>query len=346
MNREIRWAAALLCSVGILFSAAAYEPTIYQWPGSFSALIEPTEAWHYNEVWDPYVIKDSGTYYMYYTCALNSDPRGGVGRCESTDLINWTTHTQLLQATGVDGPNKNIFSPVVIKDGATWYMYCTHYYDLISSEWSRYINVYTSTDGVNWGAPTIAIGGAGKESWELYNMQVADVFKESGGDFRMFYTVSFRLWEVGNYGEVRGFLATATSSDGINWSNRQQLVDSTGDPIYAPRYDVDSLALDYTPEGIYRLLYVNSNGDLQVATSSDGVNWTEVVDPVIDYYSLAGFIQSPDVTNVKASQLFRDDDDSEYLMFSISPSSPINETIGMVTLNQSVPVELSEFEID
>ncbi|MDP8210623.1 MAG: PKD domain-containing protein, partial [Candidatus Stygibacter australis] len=144
---------------------------------------------------------------------------------------------------------------------------------------NNYITVSEGLENLEWvkseDNPILTVNGTGWEHYFVNNYVLDD-----DDEYKMYYTAM-----VPNYMEV----GLATSSDGINWTK------STNNPVI--QRDVQNwssfrikIGSVIKREGTYYAFYygddqnLNANGSIGVATSPDGINWTQYENnPIISY---------------------------------------------------------------
>jgi alpha-tubulin suppressor-like RCC1 family protein/predicted GH43/DUF377 family glycosyl hydrolase len=147
-----------------------------------------------NSTWDdtyvgcPTVIKESGTYKMWYWGCDGSSWSGGlatskwkIGYATSTDGISWTKYSTPV----LDGGTQyvNVTDPCVIKDSdGTYKMWYNG--ENLSYNSSRTCYAFSS-DGINWTKYPIDLDLF--SSWESAHVAKPNVIKDSNGKFKMWY---------------------------------------------------------------------------------------------------------------------------------------------------------------
>lgn len=265
---------------------------VYSYPGPlpWQVVMEADQAWEDGQgVEMPWVIFDDGLYRMYYRVSPPSSAGsegGKIAYAESVDGTSWTGKQLLFESGALLGPERSLRRPVVLKVGTEYRMYNTQYY-LSAPEWSEFVTLRTSSDGLSWSTWQTVLAMSGKQAWELDNFNVRAVFEEPGGGFRMFYRVRYSL-----SASPDSYWATATSSDGVNWSNRQQVLGQDGQPLFA-HPQAWYFTFDLTETGMYRCLYADGSGDLQIAESSDGIHWNRGTGGYLGVVNLNTALASP-----------------------------------------------------
>jgi hypothetical protein len=113
-------------------------------------------------IWAPHVIHHEGTYYMFYT-SVNKHVSQSVSLATSKDLFNWKKHDKnpIVTLEGADWAYwkrdgwADFRDPAILKDGDTFYMYCTAY----AKDRRGTVSVCKSTNLTDWTTPTIAAVG-------------------------------------------------------------------------------------------------------------------------------------------------------------------------------------------
>jgi uncharacterized repeat protein (TIGR01451 family) len=223
-------------------------------------------SWDDDDVWSPAVLKEGGTYKMWYTGDDGSSPTQ-IGLATSTNGMNWTKEAaNPVLSPGQSWEVEGVRAGSVIYDGGLYKMWYTGY----DSGWVGRIGYATSPDGVAWtkhgSNPVLDVGASG--SWEDDEVSGPTVIKE-GGTYHMWYT---------GYDGMTSRIGHATSSNGTNWTK------DPANPVLdiGPPGDWDWLGV-YSPNVVkvgaeYNLWY--SGGTLPqawqtgYALSSDGSDWT------------------------------------------------------------------------
>jgi uncharacterized repeat protein (TIGR01451 family) len=163
-------------------------------------------SWDDDDAWGPAVLKEEGSYKMWYTGDDGSNP-SRIGLATSTNGITWTkslsnpvlSPSQTWETNGVSGAS-------VISDSGLYKMWYTGF----DSSWVARIGYATSPDGINWtkygSNPVLSVGASG--SWEDEDVSEPTVIKE-GSTYHMWYT---------GYDGATYRIGHATSGDGINWT--------------------------------------------------------------------------------------------------------------------------------
>jgi hypothetical protein len=116
------------------------------WTKQASALVAD-DAFGETSLWTPYVLHDSGKYYMFYSGGGSDPTQTQIQLATSTDLVTWTREASPLFTDGYDARG-----PFVIHIGNQWVLYYT-----ATDATDHYVVAYrTSTDLRHWGAKQIA----------------------------------------------------------------------------------------------------------------------------------------------------------------------------------------------
>ncbi len=158
--------------------------------------------WDESYVSDGPVIKENGTYKMYYSGAVEAHQQGQIGLATSSDGIHWEKYPSPVICYG-SGWEYSINSNSLVKKDSLYYMY---YHGYSSSTGFRE-GLATSVDGIHWtkyqGNPILYA----TEDWEGTGTCSVSVIYESGR-FEMIYM---------NYFDSNMGFGKATSVDGIHW---------------------------------------------------------------------------------------------------------------------------------
>ena len=193
------------------------------------------------------VILDGSTYKMWYWAETTTPYRKvQIGLATSPDGINWTKYANnpVLTENPASGnlSEPSASAPYVLKEGSVyrmWYLLTRN----IGGVWIDTLKFATSFDGINWTKSKTNLNHIGGNPNLVVN---------TGS--------TYRIWA----GTI-----TATSSDGINWSNQSNLTLPSGSPG-------DQGIVAAGP--MYRMFYRNvSEGNTKVheARSTDGITFTE-----------------------------------------------------------------------
>ena len=171
----------------------------------------PPGAWDESGVSDPYVIKASGTYTMWYESWTDT---GRIGCATSPDGITWTkcaANPVLEPGDPGDWDETAVHDPVVVFHDGLYHMW----YRGTDPDWVWHIGYITSTNGIEWNrfltAPVLS-GTPG--DWDDGTLELGDVLVADG---------SWDMW----YG-ANGQVGSATSTNGINWTK------SVSNPLLGP----------------------------------------------------------------------------------------------------------------
>ncbi|MBK7379050.1 MAG: hypothetical protein IPJ03_08595 [Ignavibacteriales bacterium] len=152
----------------------------------------------------------------------------------------------------------------VLKDDENYKMY----YSSLSDNSVTYIYLATSPDGLNWtrysDMPILYPGNPG--SWDQGRCSAGPVIKENG-NYKMYYQSFYDvdgLWAIG----------LATSSDGISWTKYPTPV------LVGGSWDIRLRPSELLKIGDEYLLYYTGfsysyDGEIGLATSTDGIVWTK-----------------------------------------------------------------------
>lgn len=198
-----------------------------------------------------YALQDISGYTISGTVDTYDLSRGAVG--------GWAKHSPnaLPGFAGVG----TFFDPWPVKDGSTYIMY---------SSWRQPggISRCTSSDGINWSAPTIVLPNSGV----VGSASRASVVRMSSSDWRMWYTR--QLGDTMN-------IHYATSTDGITWTTSDtpvmtptQAWESQTDPVVQ-----QPVVLWDATASKFKMWYAGGASYEPVAVgyaeSTDGVTWTK-----------------------------------------------------------------------
>ncbi len=218
-----------------------------------------TGSWDAAGIASPTVIKDGGTYKMWYM-GENAAGKPQIGYATSTDGITWQKHgsnpvVQLGTGFEADG----VGSPSVILDGATFKMW----YTAKQGEGilgMLTIGYATSSDGVSWSKNTAPVLQKGSSSsWEGKGVGVASVIKD-GALYKMWYT-----GYVDSAGVTTSKIGFASSSDGISWTKSGSPAVNTGDVSSWEGRGVGGMSV-MNDAGSYKMWYSGLDSNLAAST--------------------------------------------------------------------------------
>jgi len=181
-----------------------------------TAVLSPTTgAWDEDYLSAPSVVKQGMTYFMFYEGRGGAEHVRQIGLATSSNGINWTKSSANPVLTPGDADSwdaRGVASPVVYWDGTIFRMW---YYGSsygLGSEGA--IGLATSTDGTTWVKHTQPVFGITEE--EGLGLIPGSVVKD-GEKFILFYAYGDLFSD--NYGK----LGSASSSDGITWTDNEML---------------------------------------------------------------------------------------------------------------------------
>ena len=194
-----------------------------------------------NLVLRPCVIKDGGTYKMWYSGQDGTSYR--IFHATSPDGLTWTKMTNVIEAannlTGTygriplggsgRGDATHVFQPRVIKDGNTYKMWYTGanggtftIFHATSSDgltWTKMTNVIEAANNLTGTYGRIPLGGTGKG--DVSGVLLLGVIKDDN---------VYRLWYFGNEGSNWKGIYYATSTDGgLTWTKKNNTTATASD---------------------------------------------------------------------------------------------------------------------
>lgn len=155
---------------------------------------------------DPYVLKIGSTYYLYAEdkTAVGEDK---IKRWHSSDCVTWTDDGQI---TGI----ADCQSPIVWKEGSTWYLLYEHYPTAPQD-----IRLATSSDGLAWtNETTNPVFSASDTQWAGTTVVPDDIYKSDG-----IYYMSYHGYDVAA-GVFRE--GVAKSTDLLSWTDLNSPISS------------------------------------------------------------------------------------------------------------------------
>ena len=220
-------------------------------------VMSPTLSQESERIAYPYVLKENGTYKMWYSGYDGNTYR--ILYATSTDGYTWNKHGVVID-TG-DGEQR-VYSPCVIHEGNTYKMWYTGYNGSVNR-----ILYATSPDGINW-----TLHGVVMEPDEIDS-------KGPGHPSILHEGNTYKMWYMASNDTRRGRILYATSTDGTNWTKHGVVMDYGG-PYESRGYT--RMSVLRMPDGVYRMWYTAQNDDgasnhyrIKAAYSLDGINWTK-----------------------------------------------------------------------
>jgi uncharacterized repeat protein (TIGR01451 family) len=227
------------------------------YPGNPVLPAGPPGSWDEMESDMPAVIKDGGTYKMWYLGCDAGYTACSIGYATSPDGMAWTKHTvPVLTGTAGEWDKDFVWGPRVIKNGSTYEMW---YHS------NDQIGLATSTDGINWtkylGNPVLTEGWDGAAIWGAWVLLEGSAYK---------------MWANSGTGATQG-IGYATSPDGIAWTMYG------GNPVLTPgapglfadvNYDHDWIELRTLPDTTVAVTVANGGGaQYTTGGTTDGGGW-------------------------------------------------------------------------
>lgn len=163
----------------------------------------------------PYVIKQDSQYVMYYNSGNYR-----IGRQVSSDGINWTNSTEVLTGSGIAGTfdQTNVWGPVVLEENGQFSMW---YLGFNPGVEGGSMGRVTSGDGTNWVERQLVMPRSQElcdpNIWDSGALYPGEIVKETDGSYTMYIFAP----HCGT-----SSIGMAKSSDGINWTDRQELINN------------------------------------------------------------------------------------------------------------------------
>jgi hypothetical protein len=215
----------------------------------------------------------------------------------------------------VYSPGKAYY-PTIVKDGSTYSMW---------SDSASGIQVATSTDGISWTSVGTASGLTSPRH---------TIVRKVGSTYQMWYWNSASLYSIND-------IRTATSSDGINWSNDQVItqVGSTvinnsssgnwnrgsygpADIIYNP-FGSDTIIAPLNESSVWGnkfvMYYDGTTGGTEsigLAVSNDGINWQGYNSGLAPVLNGSGGAGDWDRTYVSRCTVYNENDNAYHMWYS------------------------------
>lgn len=156
--------------------------------------------------------------------------------------------------------NSHVSFPGVIKDGDTYKMWYTGW-------GSNYRIIYcTSTDGINWSNYQMVVDIGEEGTYDTGHVQKASVIKD--GD-------TYKMWYSGQDSGSTFRILYCTSTNGIEWTNYQMVVDIGDEGTYDTSHAQTPTVIK--DGSTYKMWYSGSNLSnyrIIYCTSNDGITWS------------------------------------------------------------------------
>lgn len=217
---------------------------------------------------NPFVLKDSTTYRMWYRA--RDWTRNRMMYATSPDGVVWTKEGLVLDVQTPPYYFDSVAGQSVMKDGSTYKMWFGGGFWSGPFGMSGQIYLATSPDALSWtiAGPVFAEGPVG--SWDEAWVGYPTVTRDPGGTYWLYYSG----WD-GTTTRIGG----ATSSDGMAFTRIGP------NPVLdlgpANSWEDAELNMPVVEPGAPRTLWYSANGDkirIGYATSADGVVWTKSAD--------------------------------------------------------------------
>lgn len=208
-----------------------------------------------------------------------------IGYAESTNGVSWTKNSAAVLNPGASGAwdaKALAFPSVVYKDGA----YVMYYHGQDSSNKLR-IGRATSPDGKVWTKDaTFVMEATATTTWEAKAVSSPSVLFDADENL-------WKMWYTGSDGTTlrTGY---ASSADGKVWTkNANYVVGAGGTGTWDSKRVV--FARVHKEKGLYHMFYsgddINNTFTYEIgyATSTDGINWTKLDDPVFSFSTTGQF---------------------------------------------------------
>jgi len=211
----------------------------------------------------PCVIKESDTSYkMWYSGNDGSHYR--IMYATSTDGLTWSNHQMVLNYnTEGTYDTTHVYTPYVIKESDTSYKMWYAGYD---GSYRRMLYA-VSTDGTSWSNYQMIIDVGSEGTYDTNSAYYPSVIKESD--------TSYKMWYAGYDGSHYRILY-CTSTDGINWSNFQLVLNYNQEGTYDTSY-IYSPSVIKELSGSYKMWYTGRDGShyrILYCTSTNGISWS------------------------------------------------------------------------
>jgi hypothetical protein len=220
-----------------------------------TAIISASQVWEGVAVYEPSVLYDGGLFKMWYGGGWAS---GAIGYATSVDGITYTKYaSNPVIGQGGSGIAGFAARVNVIKVGATFYGYYS------DASGGGNLKVTTSTDGIAWGTPVVALAAG---TWANSTILI-----DPTGTWHMLVEKNAgSFWEIHYY----------TSANGITWTAQNSGNPLTTLQVHSGGTYGGACLLPYPINGLYHAWFHASPGtgvlpdDIYHATSPDFITWT------------------------------------------------------------------------
>jgi len=266
-------------------------------------------SWFITHILNPYIIKETDTYKVWFTGNVRFGGRWNIGYGSSQNGIdNWTINSNpVLSPSGDWETDVNLVS--IIKDQSiykTWYN--TNKLTWQSGSDRYRLGYATASADLSWiKYGHILKGGTDLNSWD------------KGGADRglsvLLINGTYHLWYAGtndNDLAVNPYwrIGYATSMTGTDWVKQ-----NNGNPVIEPTetWELKNVSYPFVlyEDGLFKMWYATGDGDAMTryvyATSTDGITWNKPADknPVFD---ATGKIGDFDSKNLSGHTILREND--------------------------------------
>jgi len=233
---------------------------------------------------DPWVIKDGGTYVMYYGAVkgdFTDTNTVRLFRATSKDGISWKRNSVPLLLLGSSGSwdSVKVETPSVVKlpDGTYRIYYAGS--NIPDSEAGFQMGFAVSRDGINWdkysGNPVLTLGKKG--SFDELTIGEPSVLIKDG---------EYWMWYAGMSGNLKVTIGLAKSKDGVVWEKKGKVLEL--DVEREGRKEVGIIEEHVIWNGSeFEMFYAVLQDEGQVvnpiwhATSKDGIAWVKDSSPIL-----------------------------------------------------------------
>lgn len=322
-NRVLASLASALALTVLSMPGLSQASATNSWTKSLTGVETDTRAGY------PRVILDGSTYKMW----VEQNGTGAIRYATSADGITWSA----LQDTSITGGGNAAHEQTVIKDGSIYKMW---FNDIPNTA----IGYRTSTDGITWtSAVDVTLNGGG-QNWD--GDHITPIVIKDGSNYKLYYNA-----DEGN-GDY--YIAYATSTDGVNWTEPQNLgqvqsdagntnnnlvlkQDGTGAwDGYQTGEALYSFSVIKNSAGTYEMWYAgNKAGEaggadgykIGYATSTDGIAWTKSASNPV----MAGTTGGVDANGVYYPNVIENTSTNLYQMFYWIYNQSWNGNVGYAT---------------
>lgn len=211
------------------------------------------------------VIYENGRYRMWYSSQIDGEVKSFINHATSKDGIDWTNHKVVMEPQ-YEWESQNLAEPFVMRDDNE--KNPDNRYKMWYTGHSRYISVIayaTSSDGINW---------TKHPDNPIISSNPMDGFTEPGMGSIIYDEDQYKMWyhaRTKEDGEPLRIILYATSPNGVDWSNHEQIdwIENKETKVLDP--------FVIKPNDTFYMFYAHYGNDpyanIRYASSQDGLTW-------------------------------------------------------------------------